>query len=305
MSKKTKIGSAVVCVLAVLLSFGIYLHHTNVQVLNPKGPIALKERNLLYLVLALSLIVVVPVFTAAIVFSLHYREGNKQTARYSPNWDHSRKVETVWWLVPTALITVLSVITWQSTQALTPSKPLASKNPTMVVQVVALDWKWLFIYPKQHIATINYVAFPKQTPVDFEITADAPMNSFWIPQLGGQIYAMAGMTTNLNLMASVPGNFRGLSANISGEGFSGMDFTAHASSRASFNRWVTMVQQSNADLTTANYQKLSQPSENNAVQYYASADSGLFNAVINKYMMPASQNAMQTDTSMQGMDMQQ
>jgi cytochrome o ubiquinol oxidase subunit 2 len=181
----------------------------------------------------------------------------------------------------------------------------AEQATCLKVQVVALDWKWLFIYPKQHIATINYVAFPKQTPVDFEITADAPMNSFWIPQLGGQIYAMAGMTTNLNLMASVPGNFRGLSANISGEGFSGMDFTAHASSRASFNRWVTMVQQSNADLTTANYQKLSQPSENNAVQYYASADSGLFNAVINKYMMPASQNAMQTDTSMQGMDMQQ
>jgi cytochrome o ubiquinol oxidase subunit 2 len=301
MKKKHKIGALILIVVAIITASGIYLSRVNVQVLNPKGPIALKERNLLYLVLALSLFVVVPVFTAAIVFAVRYREGNHTEHHYSPNWDHSRLVETVWWLGPTMLIAVLSVITWQSTQALTPSKPLVSSNPTMTIQVIALDWKWLFIYPQQHIATVNYVEFPKDTPVDFEITADAPMNSFWIPQLGGQIYAMAGMTTNLNLMASVDGNFRGNSANISGVGFSGMNFVAHATSQAVFSRWVSSRQSGQDDLSTMAYNTLSAPSENNPVTSYSAVTPNLFDAIILKYMAPSGQDP----SAMSGMDMAQ
>jgi cytochrome o ubiquinol oxidase subunit 2 len=199
----------------------------------------------------------------------------------------------------------LSFITWQSTQALTPSKPLASANPTMTIQVVAEDWKWLFIYPAQHIATVNYVAFPKQTPVDFEITADAPMNSFWIPQLGGQIYAMAGMTTNLNLMASVNGNFRGSSANISGVGFAGMNFIAHASNATDFNNWVSSIQNGHQTLTTNSYDKLAAPSENNPVTAYSYVQPELFNFIIMKYMAPSSESDNNTTLPMSsGMVMQ-
>jgi cytochrome o ubiquinol oxidase subunit 2 len=304
MKKRYKFGILALVLAAIFVSTGMYLHHTGVAVLDPKGPIALKERNLLYLVLALSLFVVIPVYTAAIVFSIRYREGNKKEHHYSPDWDHSRMIETIWWLGPTILIGILSVITWQSTHALTPSKPLVSTNPTMTIQVVALDWKWLFIYPQQQVASVNYVTFPMQTPIDFEITADAPMNSFWIPQLGGQIYAMAGMTTNLNLMASVQGNFRGVSANISGVGFSGMTFTAHSSSAAAFNAWVASVRNGHQDLTQSVYNKLAGPSQNNPVTTYGVVENDLLNSILLKYDEPSNVTASMSNNAMAGMSMQ-
>jgi cytochrome o ubiquinol oxidase subunit 2 len=308
MTKKIKVSSIIILCLACSLLAAIYFHHTNIAVLNPKGPVARSERNLMIIVFLMSLIIVIPVFVATIAICMRYRETNKH-AKYTPNWDHGRKIEMAWWILPSILIAVLSVITWRSTQALAPSKALVSKNPTMIIQVVALDWRWLFIYPKQNIATINYVAFPKQTPVDFEITADAPMNSFWIPQLGGQIYAMAGMTTNLNLMASEPGNFRGLSANISGDGFSGMDFMAHATSESNFERWVLAMHNAKQSLTTQAYDSLTKPSENNAVGSYAGVQPYLFSSIQMKYMMPtttASTSAQTTSSmdSMPSMDMQ-
>jgi cytochrome o ubiquinol oxidase subunit II len=311
MKQKYKIGLVAAVVLLIISAAIVYLHGQNIAVLNPKGTIALKQRNLIYTVLGLSLLIVIPVFAATVFISVRYREGNKKKVTYSPDWDHSRKLEVLWWLFPSCLIAVLSVITWRSTQALAPNRPLISSTPTMTIQVVALDWKWLFIYPKQGIASVNYVALPEHTPVDFQITADAPMNSFWIPQLGGQIYAMAGMMTNLNLMATTTGDFPGSSANISGLGFASMSFMAHAGTAADFNNWVTSVKDGNGDLNLDNYTTLAEPSQNNPNSTYSSVQPGLLEDVLLKYMTPetasvsgGSTTAPQTTSHTQMMDME-
>jgi cytochrome o ubiquinol oxidase subunit 2 len=152
--------------------------------------------------------------------------------------------------------------------------------------VIALDWKWLFIYPEQRIATVNYVAFPEKTPVNFQITADAPMNSFWIPQLGGQIYAMPGMSTKLHLMADRTGEFRGSSANISGEGFAGMTFTAKSDTSAGFDRWVKSIKQSPNQLSLGTYDQLAKPSQDNPPMYYSLKEHNLYDIVVMKFMEP-------------------
>ena len=175
----------------------------------------------------LSLVVVIPVFAMTIYIVWRYRESN-QKAKYSPDWDHNSKVETIWWLIPTLLIVVLSVVTWNSSHSLDPFKPIKSSVKPLRVQVIALQWKWLFIYPEQGVASTNILELPVDRPINFEVTADAPMNSFWIPQLGGQIYAMAGMSTQLHLMASEAGTYAGASANLSGKGFAKMKFDTKA-----------------------------------------------------------------------------
>jgi len=199
MSKKLKLVGFLLLSLGVVLLVAGYLHGHSIAVLNPQGFIANKERGLIVTITLLMLIVVIPVFALTFAIAWKYREGNT-AARYSPEWDHNRWVEAVWWAVPLVLITVISMISWSSSHELDPFRPLRSANPPITIQVVALQWKWLFIYPDQNIATVNFVQFPANTPVDFQITSDAPMNSFWIPQLGGQIYAMAGMSTQLHLM---------------------------------------------------------------------------------------------------------
>jgi cytochrome o ubiquinol oxidase subunit II len=297
MNKKSTSAFLVLFFLGVVALAAWYLHGTNIAVLNPEGPVALQERNLIMFAALLSLLVVVPVFTLTAVFAWRYREGNTK-ATYSPELDHSRVAETIWWLIPSALILILSVVAWNSSHQLDPFKPLASTTPPLTVQVVALNWKWLFIYPQQHIATVNFVQFPAQTPVNFEVTADAPMNSFWIPQLGGQIYAMPGMSTQLHLMASQNGSFRGSSANISGQGFSGMNFTAKSSSQADFDQWVQSAQQSPTNLSQDMYTALAKPSENNAAAYYTVDNSGLYDTIINKYMPPTDQMSGMAGMSM-------
>jgi cytochrome o ubiquinol oxidase subunit 2 len=294
MRGKYKIICLALLAMGFVLLAGWYLRHTSIPVLEPRGPIAQKERQLIIITLLLSLIVVVPVFSLLGIFAWKYREGNA-SAKYSPELDHSRIAETIWWLVPSALILAIAVITWNSSHQLDPFKPLSSSTQPITIQVVALDWKWLFIYPKQNIATVNLVQFPRQTPVNFEITADAPMNSFWIPQLAGQIYAMPGMSTQLHLMANTNGSFHGSSANISGQGFAGMAFTAKASSPDDFRRWVSSVRRSPSRLSQDAYAKLAAPSQNNPVAYYASSEAGLYDSVITKYMGPM--------TNIQGMAM--
>jgi cytochrome o ubiquinol oxidase subunit 2 len=298
MNKKFRVTALIVVILGFLSVAGWYLHHTNIPVLEPKGPVGLQERNLLFFGAALSLVVVIPVFTMLFFITWKYREGNTK-AKYSPDFDHSRIAETIWWLIPAVLITILSVVGWNSSHTLDPYRPLSSKTPQMTIQVVALDWKWLFIYPQQHIATVNLVQFPMNTPVNFQVTSDSVMNSFWIPQLGSQIYAMPGMSSEVHLLASQTGSFNGLSANISGAGFSGMHFIARASSEKDFVSWTHNVQQSSDHLSMAAYNKLDQPSENNPVTYYASGTSDLYGTILAKYDGPGT--AM---SGMQGMDMQ-
>ncbi len=257
--------------------------HT-LAVLDPMGIVAAKQRDLMVFATALMAVVVLAVF--ALTFWIVWRFRAHKQAKYTPDWDHSRAAETLWWGIPLVLIVILSVVTWTSTHELEPTRPLASSAKPLKIQVVALQWKWLFIYPEQGIATVNYVQFPEDVPVQFDITSDAPMNSFWIPQLGGQIYAMSGMSTRLNLMADAPGTYGGVSANLSGEGFAGMRFTAESVDSQSFTSWTNMVRAKPGLLDLPAYQALAKPSQNVAPSSYASVAQGLYDDVVMKYMIP-------------------
>ncbi|HVA10773.1 MAG TPA: ubiquinol oxidase subunit II [Candidatus Dormibacteraeota bacterium] len=306
MNKKFKVILPV-AVIAGFLSLAVwYLRHTTIPILEPRGPVGLQERNLLLFALGLSLFVIIPVFSLLIFIAWKYRESN-ESAKYSPDFDHSRIIETVWWLIPSLMISVLSVVAWNSSHSLDPYRPLNSTTPPMTIQVVALDWKWLFIYPQQHIASVNLVQFPKNTPIDFQITSDSVMNSFWIPQLGGQIYSMPGMSSQLHLMASQDGSFNGLSANISGTGFAGMTFVARSSSLKAFEAWAHNASQSQDKLSLAAYNKLDRPSQNNPVAFYSSPTKNLYGTILAKYDGPGTaMSGMYTggSASMSGMGMQ-
>ncbi len=263
----------------------ILVFKSDIAVLNPKGTIASQQRNLILTTTLLSLVVVLPVFALTIGIALKYRAGNTK-ANYTPEWDHHRGLETLWWGIPIAIILLLAVITWKTTHDLDPYKPIYAAKKPIKVQVVALEWKWLFIYPDQDIASVNLLRIPEDTPIDFEITADAPMNSFWIPQLGGQVYAMAGMTTKLHLMADQPGTYQGVSANLSGEGFSGMRFTTESTSSADFDTWVREAKVSPNMLSADEYEQIAHPSKNVVPATYWSVESGLYDKIIMKYMEP-------------------
>lgn len=292
MNKKLKYGVFALIVIGLLTLLVTYVGQQNVPLLMPRGSVGLRERNLIYFALGLSLVVIVPVFSLLFAITWKYRESNTK-AKYSPEVNGSRKLETVWWLIPGALILVLSIVTWFSSHSLDPYRPVDAKSPTLTIQVVALDWKWLFIYPQQHIASVNYVAMPTNTNVDFQITADAPMNSFWIPQLGGQIYAMPGMSTDLHLEADKPGDYRGQSANISGRGFAGMVFKAHATSLEGFDTWAANVAKRHTMLNQTTYDALAKPSTNNPVTTYAAVDPNLYAATVMKYMSPTGAGGVQ------------
>jgi cytochrome o ubiquinol oxidase subunit 2 len=233
----------------------------------------------------LMLIVVIPVFVLTAFIAWRYQEGNTK-AKYTPDWDHNTILEFTWWALPLLIISILAVVAWRSSHELDPFKPVYAARSPITIQVVALDWKWLFIYPGQNIATVNYVQFPEKTPVNFQITSDAPMNSFWIPSLGGQIYAMSGMSTQLHLIADGVGSYNGVSANISGRGFAGMKFLAVSSTQADFDSWVGSVKQTRNYLGILQYNKLAAPSENNPASYYSSVDTGLYDHILMKFMMP-------------------
>ena len=250
--------------------------------LDPVGQIGVDEKNLIITATLLMLLVVVPVILMTLVFAWKYRASNKN-ATYAPKWSHSTKIEVVIWTVPILIIIALGVITYKSTHALDPYRPIESDVKPVTIEVVAMDWKWLFIYPEQGIATVNKIVFPANTPVNFRITSDTVMNSFFIPGLGGQIYAMAGMQTKLHLIANKNAELDGISANYSGAGFTGMKFKAIATSQAEFDAWVSEVKASPKQLDTAEYEALTKPSQNNPVELYSSVKPNLFQTIIDKY----------------------
>ena len=252
------------------------------SVLDPKGAIGLAERDLMIQAVLFMLIVAVPVFVLLFFFAWKYRAGNTK-ATYMPNWEHAKVDELIWWAIPFEIVLILGALTWSSTHELDPPKPL-SAEPPLVVKVVALEWKWLFIYPSLDVASVNYVALPVSQPVRFEITSDAPMNSFWIPQLGGQMYAMTGMVTHLNLVADEAGEFPGRSANYSGAGFAQMKFMAEAMSKEDFDSWVLRAQASPKILTLNEYEALAKPSIANLVVYYARAEPNLYDTIVMQFM---------------------
>ena len=250
--------------------------------LDPKGAIGAAELQLMVQAMLFMLIVAVPVFVLLFFFAWHYRAGNKK-AKYLPEWEHAKIDELIWWAIPFEIVLILGALTWTSTHELDPPKPLEGE-PALVVQVVALDWKWLFIYPEQDIATVNYVAMPVGRPVQFNITSDAPMNAFWIPQLGGMLYAMTGMTNTLHLVADEAGEYRGLSANYSGEGFANMKFTAEAMPEGEFDEWVLATKASARFLSWQEYQRLSEPSTADKRIYYAGVENNLYNTIVMQFM---------------------
>lgn len=250
---------------------------------NSKGEIGIAQRDLIITAVGLMLIVVIPAILLTFVFAWKYRASNKN-AKYTPDWAHSTKVEIVVWGVPLLIIFTLAIIVWKSTHALDPFKPLESDRQPVVIDVIATDWKWVFVYPEQGIATVNEIAFPENTPIAFNITSNGAMNSFFIPQLGGQIYAMAGMRTQLHLIANEAGVYDGISSNYSGSGFSGMKFKAHALSDAGFEAWVQKVKASEQGLDFEGYKQLAQPSKDHPVTYYGNVQPGLFKQVIDQFI---------------------
>ncbi|MFP6560563.1 ubiquinol oxidase subunit II [Paraburkholderia sp. B3] len=251
-------------------------------ILDPKGSVGVAEKQLIATSTWAMLIVVIPVIVLTLWFAYRYRATNR-SATYAPKWSHSTAIEVVVWTVPTLIILFLGVLTWNTSHELDPYKPLESNVKPITVDVVALDWKWLFIYPDLGIATVNQLALPVGTPVNFNITSDSVMNSFFIPQLGTQIYAMAGMQTRLHLIADHAGDFDGLSANFSGKGFSDMKFRTIASNPQDFDAWVQKVKASSTQLSMDKYAQVAQPSEKVPVQYFSTVDPKLFNNIIAKY----------------------
>lgn len=285
MNKKLKLLFVSLLCIAATLLIVVLLWDSDIAVMNPKGMIGAKERDLIVLATWLMLIVVIPALFLALYVSWKYTEKNEK-AKYNPEWDQSILAETIWWGVPCIIILVLGIITWKSSHELDPFKPIDTPTKPLKVQVVALLWKWLFIYPEQNIAVVNFLQVPENTPIHFEITSDGPMNSFWIPNLGSQIFAMAGMRTELHLIAEQKGDFRGFSANLSGKGFAGMTFITKSCSQEDFEQWVETAKQSNKYLDIPSYKDLSEPSEYDPVSYYTLKDPKLFDWVIMKYMMP-------------------
>ena len=269
--------------LIVVLVMACSLSACDFLLFDPKGPIAAEQMELIILSFLVMMIVVVPVIFMTFWFSIKYRDRVESTSEYLPNWEHSNKIEAIVWSVPLIIIAVLGVITYQTSFSLDPRQALASDKDTLRIQVVALDWKWLFIYPEQEIATVNEVALPVDTPVEFLITSDTVMNSFFVPQLGSMIYAMAGMENQLYLVADQAGEYRGMSANYSGFGFSGMKFKALAKSDADFDQWVSDIKALQSPLDQETYSQLSDKTKDHPVEHYSSVHPLMFNRIIEKY----------------------
>ncbi|SFM02363.1 ubiquinol oxidase subunit II [Variovorax sp. OV329] len=262
----------------------------NTVVLNPSGDIANQQGQLIVISTVLMLLIIVPVIGLTVFFAWKYRESNKE-AEYKPEWDHSTQLELAIWAAPLIIIIALGAVTWISTHTLDPYRPLRRIDETrpvpadvkpLVVQVVALDWKWLFIYPEQGIALVNEVAAPVDRPIQFQITASTVMNSFYIPALAGQIYAMPGMKTTLHAVINAPGEFEGFSANYSGAGFSKMRFKFHGLAGADFDKWVQKTKSEGGSLDRSGYLVLEKPSENDPVKRWGGVSSDLFHAVLNR-----------------------
>lgn len=293
--------STLLAIILILTFLGLgvtyLILNADIALLKPAGEVGRQQTDLLIFSIVLSLLIIVPVFSLTLFIAIRYREGNNKAA-YRPEWGHSKILETIWWGIPILLIAILSVVIWQSSHSLDPSKPLASSQPPLKVRVVALQWRWLFIYPEQGIATVNKLEIPTNRTVEFKITADAPMSSFWIPKLGGQIYAMPGMVTTLHLNATESGDYTGRNTNISGEGYSDMEFLVKARSPQEFKEWVESSVNSNEKILSLDiYNQLSEPKRDKSQLLFKDVENELFNGIVNKYMMPNEANSNEVKMS--------
>ncbi len=264
--------------------------------LSPSGDVALQQRNLMLISTGLMLTVILPVMALTVFFAWRYRASAK--AEYDPDWNHSLPLEVVIWAVPLLIIVILGALTWMGTHLLDPYRPLNRISATapiatpqggeaqvrkqpLVIQVVALDWKWLFLYPQQGIASVNEVVAPVNQPIEFRITASSVMNSLFIPALAGQIYAMPGMQTKLNAVINHAGDFEGFSANYSGEGFSGMRFRFRGVEGNGFEDWVKAARDKGDKLGREEYLVFERPSEREPARQFGSVAPDLYDAILN------------------------
>lgn len=275
----------VVSIVLIMQPISVYHFGDLIDVLFPTGLIAFEERHLLFIIQALMLLIIIPVYVLTFIFSWKYSAQNPKGV-YDPDLVDSKLAEYIWWGLPLIMTIIVCSLTWIKTNQLDPYKPIPSDKKPITIQAVALQWKWLFIYPEEKIASINYLQVPIDTPIRFLITSDAPMNSLWIPDFGGQIYAMPGMRTELNLISNEVGDSKGRSANISGEGFSGMHFIARTSTEEEYHQWLTSAKKATRSLNLENYIQIAAPSKNNPVEIYQLKEESLFNQIIDKYMHP-------------------
>ena len=255
----------------------------NQGVLDPKGPIAAAEEQILFNSLGIMLAIVIPTIIATLAVAFWFRSSNRR-ATYLPDFEYSGRLELLVWSIPAMTVLLVGGVAWVGSHDLDPGKPLTSTVKPIKVQVVSLDWKWLFIYPEQGIASVNQLTIPAATPISFDLTSSGVMNSFFVPQLGSQIYTMAGMKTRLHLQADHPGTFPGLSANFSGDGFADMRFAVDAVPAEQFAQWVTATRNSGPTLDSATYADLAKPSKAVAPFTYRSITPGLFDVIANSGM---------------------
>ena len=311
MSSKHKQNASLAAILVRLIvglsAFGILiavlLRGKNVAVFNSKGLIASQQGSLIIYVILVVLSIALPTVLILYFMAWRYRESN-HTTTYHPVAKHGKLFNLFIWALPTVYMLALAIVLIPAAHKLQPNKALASGVEPITIQVVAMRWKWLFIYPDQQIATVNFVQIPKDVPVSFDLTAnDAPMSSFWVPNLGGQLYAMTGHINRLNLIATKYGDFPGRSAEINGAGYEGMRFTARVTSDADFKNWVQTTRHIPSPLDKATYDKLASPSENSPTALYSPIDDRLFADTVMKYAsshnhsFPA-QNTTMTDHTM-------
>ena len=268
-----------------LILFSLFLLSgcSELVLLYPKGPIGETERFVIVTAFILMLIVVIPVMIMAFLFPWKYRSGNVG-ADYAPKWSFSAKIEVVIWIIPVIIVTLLGILIWNTTYAVDPYRPLDSDKKPIEIEVVSLDWKWLFIYPEYDIAVVNELVFPTDVPLSFRITSDTVMTSFFIPQLGSQIYAMGGMETKLHLMAEEAGIYSGQNQQFSGEGYSYMRFEAIATTPEEFEDWIAKVRGRDNPLDWQRHQKLQEPTDGyHPITYFSSVAPELFVRIIRQY----------------------
>ena len=266
--------------LAVVLIGAATLGGCTEGVLDPKGPIALAERQILLNALGIMLAIVIPVILATIGVAFWFRASNRR-ASYLPDFEYSGRLELLVWSIPAMTVLLVGGVAWVGAHDLDPRKPINSPVKPVTVQVVSLDWKWLFIYPEQGIASVNHLTVPVGTPISFELTSSTVMNSFFVPQLGGQIYTMSGMVTRLHLQADHPGTYPGLSAMFSGDGFADMRFAVDAVTNDKFAQWVSQAREAGPALDTQSYADLAKPSQAVAPFTYRTVTADLFSGIVN------------------------
>jgi cytochrome o ubiquinol oxidase subunit 2 len=249
-------------------------------VLDPKGPIAFAELQILYNSTGIMLAIVVPTIVATLGVAFWFRSSNGR-ARYRPDFEHSGRIELLVWAIPIMTVLLVGSVAWVGSHNLDPKRPIESTTRPVRVQVISLDWKWLFIYPDEGVATVNQLTIPVGRPVSFELTGSGVMNSFFVPQLGSQMYTMAGMVTNLNLQADHEGIYRGLSAEFSGDGFAGMRFTVHALNDGDYAKWLADAQSEGRSLDANAYTELAKPSAAVAPITYGTVASNIFDSIVN------------------------